>query len=264
MLAGVVVMVRLFHTSLRYQTLVDNQSTAVMLAEREMERVRGWSRKNHTSPSAPLNFNNFLSDSYPGKTAYQDPDYPGFEIQTEAVANAIYSPCSLFESLYPAAERRLMRASARKVTVTITWGWDNYKSIPLSHTLTSLVGLPTCKANSGPAAASITVTPGGGLSLPKDGPLGVTVTATNADGYLLPDLFYGYIVQPGIGDQGGGFGSVDGTRDGRSATLHNFILNGQIPAGVSGYGVGRCDLRARARYRGYFVEGKQSNIEMLP
>ena len=264
MLAGVVVMVRLFHTSLRYQTLVDNQSTAVMLAEREMERVRGWSRKNHTSPGATLNFNSFTSDNYPGKVAYQDPDFSGFQIQTTAVSNAIYSPCSLFELLYPTvAERRVIRSSVKKVKVTVSWGWDPYNSGPLKHELTSLVGWPTCKSIPPTPVATATVS-GAGSSIPQGGPMPVTVFAVDADGHALGDLFYDYIVQPGIGNSGGGFGSVNGDRDGRAATLHNYILSGTIPPVVTGYGVGTCDLRARARYRGIFVEGVKGNIDMLP
>jgi hypothetical protein len=262
MLAGVVVMVRLFHTSLRYQTLVDNQSTAVMLAEREMERVRGWSRKNHTSPSAALDFNNFLTDNYPGKTAYQDPDHPGFQIQSVAIANAIYSPCSLFELLYPAAERRVMRSAACKIKVTVRWGWDPYNSAPLKHELTSLVAWPTCKVPPSPPA-NPTVT-GAGSSIPQGGPMSVTVSAINTDSQALGDLFYEYIVQPGEGNQGGGFGSVSESRDGRAAVLHNYILSGAVPPVVTGYGVGKCNLRARARYRGYIVEGVKTDIDMLP
>lgn len=263
LLAGVVVMVRLFHTSLRYQTLVDNQSTAVLLAEREMERVRGWSRKNHTSPGASLNFNNFLADNYPGKTAYEDPDFSGYTIQTTAVANDIYSPCSLFELLYPTpADRRVIRSSVRKITVRVTWGWDPYSLAPLKHELTSLVGWPTCRVPpTPPASASVS---GPGSSIPRGGPMGVTVSAVNQDNFVLSDLFYGYIVQPGTGNQGGGFGSVSDSRDGRSATLHNYILSGAVPPVVTGYGVGKCDLRARARYRGIIVEGVKSDIDMLP
>lgn len=261
MLAGVVVMVRLFHTSLRYQTLVDNQSTAVMLAEREMERVRGWSRRNHTSPGASLDFNNFLSDAYPGKTAYEDTDFPGFQIQTAAVANAIYSPCSLFELLYPATERRVIRNSARKITVTVSWGWDPYKLAPIQHELTSLVAWPTCKFPPAPATPTVT---GAGSAIPQGGPMPVTISAVNADSQTLGDLFYSYIVEPGAGNQGGGFGSVQDERDGRAATLHNYILSAAVPPVITGYGVGKCNLRARARYRGIIVEGVKSDIDMLP
>lgn len=264
MLAGIVVMVRLFHTSLRYQTLVDNQSTAVMLAERELERVRGWSRKNHTSPSAVLDFNNFLTDSYPGKVPYEDPDYPGFKIQTEASAHTINSPCSLFEALYPAAQQRSITKACRKIKVTISWGWDPYSLAPLKHELTSLISWPTCKANNASQAASASVTTGS-TSIAQGGHLNATVTATNANGQVLSDLFYNYVVEPGGGDLGGGYGTVEDARDGRTTKLHNFILNAATPPGISGYGVGRCSLRAKARYRGFDItDGVQTNIEMQP
>lgn len=261
MLAGVVVMVRLFHTSLRYQTLVDNQSTAMLLAERELERVRGWSRKVHTSPGASNDFNAFSADNYPGKIAFEE---NGFQVQTTAVAHDLYSPCSLFEQLYTnPGDRRVMRRAIRKVTVTVSWGWDPYKNAPLQHELTSLIGWPTPKVNL-PTLPATPAVSGTGSSIPRGGPMPVTVSAVNQDGFELADLFYGYIVQPGPGNGGGGFGSVQDARDGRSATLHNYILSGSVPPVVTGYGVGNCDLRARARYRGYFVEGVKSDIDMLP
>jgi len=261
MLAGVVVMVRLFHTGIRYQTLVDNQSTAVMLAEREMERVRGWSRKNHTSPPSTLDFNNFLAENYPGRTPYQDSDFPGFEVKTVATAIKIYSPCSLFEELYPVSQQRVIGSSLRKVTVTVSWGYDrtNTSTRRLTHQLTSLVGLPT-----GEKAALVDVDFIGSTSVSKDDIRNVKVTATNPEGQAMPDLFYNYIVQSGLGDLGGGFGSVDDTRDGRTAALRNVIYDAQTPPAPSGYGYGRCDLRCRALYRGYPSEGVEKDIDMLP
>ena len=264
LLAGVVVMVRLFHTSIRYQTLVDNQATAVMLAEREMERVRGWSRKTHTCPGATAGFATFLSDAYPGKTAYQDPDFPGFTIQTQAAANIIYSPCSLFELLYtPATRRRVISTSVRKVTVSVSWGWDPYNGQPLSHKLCSLIALPTCDLSAAPAVITVGMT--GSTSLIQGATRDVTTSAVDQDGRPLDDLFYEYVIRPQSGDLGGGSGSVDDARDGRTSTVRNCIYDAQEPTpGISGYGLGACNVTAQARYRGILIEGAKANVDMVP
>lgn len=264
LLAGLVVMVRLFHTSIRYQTLVDNQSTAVMLAEREMERVRGWSRKNHTSPGAALNFANFLSDAYPGKAAYQDPDFPGFTIQTTAQARDIYSPCSLFEKLYtPASRRRTISTAVRKVTISVSWGWDPYNAQPLKHQLSSLIALPTSNQSlTPPPPATISVGLTGSSVISQDSTRDISASAVNRDGQALDDLFYEYIIRPQVGDLGGGSGTVEGARDGRVGVVRNCIYNALTPPGISGHGLGGCDVVARARYRGFYLEGSKTGIDM--
>lgn len=263
LLTGIIVTVRLFHTGLRYQTLVNNRITASMLAEREMERVRGWSRKQFTSPGATADFNNFLNENYPGKTAYQDPNFPEFQIEALATASEIYSPCSLFEKLQPVSNRRLITAALRKITVTVSWGWDPTNSKMLSHQLTSLVGWPT-PANHPPEPALINPVMPGSPNISKDDTRKVTSLATDRDGHVLGDLFYNYIIQPGVSGSGGGFGVVEKVRDGRSATIRNSIYDAFDQPIPSAYGLGTFNLIVMARYRGNPIQGVKNNLDMVP
>ncbi|MBS2037856.1 hypothetical protein JST97_22920 [bacterium] len=250
LLAGVTVMVRLFHTSLRYSTLVDNQSIATVLAERQMEKVRGWSRTIHlTQP-----FSNWATCPGLGMTS-TDTDFPGFEIKVGATLQKIYSPCSLFESLFPASEQRTLNASTRKVTVSVYWGDQ------LEYDLVSLVSIPTGEP---PNPATATVNAGTG-TLSQGSRTSVSVSATNSLGQPLPDLFFNYIIQPGAGNTGGGNGALDVARDGRTVTMRHCIYDLATPVpNITGYGVGTCTVRVLALYRGKPVQGATANIDMQP
>jgi hypothetical protein len=250
LLSGVVVMTRLFHTGLRYQSLVENQSIASMLAERQMERIRGWSRNYHLAQP----FTDWTL--CPGLGApFTDPDFPNFQITVAAVAHSIYSPCSLFETLEDPSDRRQISASVQRVSVQVQWGNG------LRHDVVSLVAMPTGE----PAATNpVTVTVGGSSTIPLGAVRPVTVTAINSYGNPIPDLFYNYAVRPGPGDTGGGFGSVDSKRDGRSCVLRHCIYDGDATPNITGYGVGICTLNALANYRGRMIQGSSAALEMQP
>lgn len=257
LLAGFVVVVRLFHTGVRYQTLVDDQGIAVMLAERQLERVRGWSRKVHASPGSVQPFSNWTG--CPGATAYVDPDFPGHSIDVQHAVQTLFSPCSLFETIQPAGQQRRVMESVRRVTVRVTWGGRE-------HLLVSLVALPTGRPELDPVSADVDIAGSNALS-PGERRV-VTPSATNSDGRDLPDLFYNYSVQPVVGNQGGGNGAVGGPRDGRTAVVRNCIYD-VTPASsggplITGYGAGRCVVKAIGRYRGRSIQGVSDEIQMEP
>jgi len=246
LLSGVVVLTRLFHTGLRYQTLVENQATAVMLGERQLERVRGWSREVHKTQD----FVDWSGCPWLGGPT-PDPDYPGFTLTTLAVAHRLYSPCELFESLYPASRQRRISSSVRKVTVSVGWGNN------LKLDLVSLVAMPTGEPG------SVTLNIVGPTTMPKDDRRPFTVSAENSNGTPIRDLFFEYIVQPENGDTGGGFGAFESPRDGRSCVLRNCVY-GADRATITGYGVGQCKLQAIARYRGKLMQGSSDALDMRP
>lgn len=257
LLAGFAVVVRLFHTGIRYQNLVDDQSTAVMLAERQMERVRGWSRKVHASPGSAQSFANWAG--CPGTTAFVDPDFPGHSIRVQHTQQTVFSPCSLFETIQPAGERRAIRESVRRVTVTVSWA-------SREHFLVSLVALPTGRPEADPVTPEVDLL--GSSNLGQGERRTVTPSTSNSDGRELADLFYNYSIQPVAGDAGGGNGAVDGPRDGRAGVVRNCIYDVTPAASggplITGYGAGRCVVKAIARYRGRPVQGVSDEIEMQP
>lgn len=243
-------MARLFHTGLRYQSLVENQSIAAILAERQLERIRGWSRGFHKDQP----FNDWTT--CPGVAApFVDPDFPNFQITVTAVAHTLYSPCSLFEGLEDPLDQRKIQSSVRKVGVQVQWGSN------LRHDVVSLVAMPTGEAA---AANPVTITLGGTTSLPLGALRPVGASALNIYGNPLPDLFYNYTVRPGPGNAGGGYGSVDSRRDGRSSVLRHCIYDADTPPTITGYGVGTCTLHALARYRGKYIEGSSGTLDMQP
>lgn len=258
LLAGFSIMTRLFHTGIRYQTLVDNQGIAVMLAERQMERIRGWSRQVHQSPGSSLPFSNWTG--YPGQIAFVDPDYPGYEIQAEATPHTVFSPCSLFEGIQPASNRRSLDDSVRRVLVSVRWG-------TLRHLLVSLVALPTDQSADS-TSVSVDVNLSGSTTLGPGELRSLQTTATDADGRSIPDLFFNYSVQPTLGPSGGGNGALGGPRHGREAVVRNAIydVTPESSGGplVTGYGAGECRVRAVGRYRGWPITGASDAIQMQP
>lgn len=251
LLAGVTVMVRLFHTSLRYSTLVDNQSIATLIAEKQLERVRGWSRSAHACPGGLQPFSSWAGCPGLGVTT-GDPDFPGFTLKVAATAQRIFSPCSLFEELYPPSQQRSIDSSVRKVTVSVYWG-DN-----LEYNLVSLIGRPT-------GEPGVVTVDAGGTSLNQGQRRGITVAATNSMNQPLTDLSFNYVIQPGPGNTGGGNGAVDVSRDGRAATMRHCIYDLASPTpNITGYGVGVCTVRVLALYRGKPMQGSSDTIDMLP
>lgn len=254
LLSGVTVMVRLFHTALRYSTLVDNQSIATVLAERQVEKIRGWSRFVHACPGGSQPFSSWAGCPGLGVTT-TDVDFPGFDIKVAAPVHKIYSPCSLFESLYPPGQRRSLDSSTRRVTVSVYWGDQ------LEYDLVTLISIPTGEPPNPPTATVST----GSTTLSQGSRTSVTVSANNALGQPLPDLMFNYIIQPGTGNTGGGNGSLDIARDGRSVTMRHCIYDlAQPTPNITGYGVGACTVRVLALYRGKAVLGVSGNIDMQP
>lgn len=254
LLAAFVVMVRLFHTGIRYQAMVDNENIAALLAERQMERIRGWSRRAHGCPGSTHAFSDWTE--MPGLVAFEDPEFPGFEIQAQSTVQVLYSPCSLFEAIQPTTQQRRIEQSLRRVLVRVAWSRRE-------HLLVSLVGLPTDTSTTRP---TVTVSHTGASSLPPDASRALTTGAVNHDGRPVPDLFYQYVVRPTVGDGGGGQGAVGGPRDGRSAVVRNAIydVTPESSGGpnVMGYGAGNCTVRAVARYRGWELNGESDALQM--
>lgn len=249
LMSGVVVLTRLFHTSIRYQTLVDDQLLAAMLAERQLEKIRGWSRQVHRCPGGSQDFADW--SGCPGAAAsFQDSEFPSFRLEVSHQAQVLYSPCSLFEELYPASEQRRISSSVRRVLVKVSWGARS------EHRLVSLVALPTGEPG------SVTVTTNGTTTVNRNDTRNATVTAVNADNRALPDLFYNHLVQPAGGNQGGGFAAIGPSRDGRVGALRHCIYD--VGSTVVGYGIGQCSLRALARYRGRPLGGSSDVLDLLP
>lgn len=242
MLFAFVVMGRLLMTGLRYERLVDNEQNAVFLAELQLEKVRGWSAKNHT-PAGALLFSDWSAcPGQPGPVT--NAAFPGYEVAVNSTVVALYSPCSTWELQYPVlADRRVMSQSCRRVRVTVKWSDQTYQ-------LESLVCAPAA-----PAAATVGVSVTGPSNIARDAGSNYTASATGPTG-TLPDVLFSWYVY-GVGN-----GTLLPYRDGSQARLGNYMQDAATPANTVGYGSGNCLMRARARVRGKEVFGDSSQITL--
>ena len=231
-------MSRLMITGIRYERLVDNEQNAVFLAESQMEEIRGWSAKNH-DPVGSVPFSNW--SGCPSQPANP---LGGYTVVVNSTVQAIYSPCSTWELQYTSpGDQRILRQSARRVRVTVTWSDRTYQ-------LESLVAAPVA-----PPGASLAVSVSGASSVARDSGSTYTASATGPNG-VLPDVLFAWYVY-GVGN-----GTLLPERDGSQAELGNYLLDAGTPPKPVGYGSGPCLMRALARVRGKEVWGDSSQINL--
>lgn len=257
--SGFATLFLLFHSGGRYATMAENQSTAVLVAERSMERIRGWSRQVH-GPSGSTDFTDW-SGCPVAATAHEDPDAPGFFLRCVTASQPLMSPCSLFENLKTSTQRRSMEHSVRRVELHVTWGSRGHQTSlfggTVEHVLVSLVSLAT----GDPPANSTTVYPvalSGGSTLAQGDSVTLTPHFDDGHGRNVPDLFFRSIVSP---ESGSGFGTLLRDDASRTVKLKHAISLGTAP---DTYSPGRCEVEAVARYCGREVRARSNQLELSP
>lgn len=252
LVSGILISTRLFHGALQYLGMVEAQANMVLLAEKTMEQVRGYSWKEH----GPNN-NRAFSDwtGCPGLAAnITDPDFAGMQAKVTVTPQTLADPCTLFEASYPAASRRLITASVQNVTVLVDAGSNR------RYSLFSLVARPTCEPQ-----GTVSVTPASGvISVAHNANHAVSATAKDVQGRSLPDIMYEWQTLPLLGNSGGGYGTFVGHRDGRSVDIHNKVFDAQDPPVQvpNCWGTGQCRAQAFARYRGRRIQGVSGVFDM--
>jgi Tfp pilus assembly protein PilV len=248
MVAGFLIMAQLYHSALQYQSMVNDRTNAVTLAERQMESVRSWSRQVHRSPGGTKPFTDWTG--CPGvPTSPPDDAFPGYTVTTTTAPKTLYSPCSQFESKnlppYSLAQQRRLKESSRLVTVTVSWGNRQLSVV-------SLVTIPT-----GELAAAAPLKVSAGATIAKDAFKLTVANTTNKDNRLLNDVTY---VWQTTYDVDAANGYTDITRDGRTLSIYNFLYaaipdpeNASPPAHM--YAPGKVILEAIGRYRGRKIQG---------
>ena len=231
LIGAVLVIVSLFHSSLRYSTMVESRQLATVVAEKKLAQIRAWSRQ-----PTPGGFNYDTIDTYP-KGPAPDPDYPAFTVTTEVKDQLQASPCTTAESLH-GARARFMRQSVKLVRVTVSWhARDPSKRVRL----TSWVAEPPrgpCTLVLSPASPPVPV--------PRHDPpnsLGAvtfTVKAVDRNNRTIDDVFFNWSWKPGTGK---GTLAVN-NRSGTSATFTNRISKDPFWTG------GECTAAVRAVYCG--------------
>lgn len=251
-IAGILIMANLFHSALRYQTMVTERVTAATLAERQMERIRGWSQQMHKSPSGTADFDNASWASCPGAgAASSDPLYPGYAISVVTAAQPLYSPCSQFELKNNQPQPRKINTAARRVDVYVRWGANR------EFVVSSIVALPTGEPK---AAGAVQVSNVGNIAI--DGSKTTSASLTNADNRTVPDVFFDWEINSSskrsgyLNPVGPGVGTAAPDRDGRSALIANFVYATSPPdPSKTGWAPGDTLFVATTRYRGRMLQG---------
>ena len=243
LVTGFVVMSRLFHVALRYQAMVEAQQTAAVLAESQMEQIRGWSAEEHLPGKTP--FTDW--SGCPGLGSAPAADDANFTIVVNTTAHKLFSPCFQWEKLYSLPDQRSFERACRRVRVRVSWGGRSY-------TLESLVSAPGARPT---MPVGIKVTPDSALSIPPNANRSFSAEGrhpSKADN--LEAMYVWYIYGPGDG-------TMVQRRDGSNVTLTNQMLDAADPPAVTGYGSGDCFMRALAHVRGKRVYGDSDTVTLL-
>lgn len=249
LVGGLLVMIGLFHSVLRYTTQVEQVVIATSLAEKTLADIRAWARG--------------ITPYRGGLAAYDgvqrtDPDHPDFRIFTE-VSRAggfpiplLASACESLNSQFPAAERKSFLDSCRRVRVTVSW----HPYTPgRTYRLVSLIDEP---AFSWRDTTPIVVSAGSLGPLAHNDTITLTAQGYDSSNGPIPDLIYHWYVQPGSLPS---CATVTSDRMGKTATLtHAVTLN----SGSATYGPpGRVIVTVRAVYRGQERWGASGEVVLL-
>lgn len=183
-----------------------------------------------------------------------DSEFPDFIVSTSSQPSTLYSPCSVKELLYPAAERRVVNRSLRQVEILVRWdpskprekvrfvGFVGVAPPPPAHPEFDLYKVDLqVQPPSGPTAAPVTLSIYGIDNQP---------TAKR-----IPDLFYNWSVSPGSGNA-----VSKPTRDGTGVNITNNI---DPITGLPLPTYGTVNLSAQARYMG-IEKSLSTQVELGP
>lgn len=257
-LGGFTVIFRLFHTAMRYSSLIQAQQEKVRVAQNKLEEIRAWSRVNHQ----PIGATAFSDWSHWNGTQGWDTDYPAVQWKVEVSALSLASPCSLFENAETdTTRRRLMPSSCKQVTVTAFTGSET-PVVGMGQrpvVLTTYIGQSSQDPTTVPCEVVVT---GSAVTLARNATADYSVTLrTQGARYQILDVFFRWAMDPTVGPAVGNF---SGPRDGRQTTIVNRI---RIPQNGGTFldvycapsdGAGR----ALCRYRGKTLTGQTPLIQM--
>jgi len=113
---GILLITQLFLYSLRYTRQVEERARGLLVAERSLQRLRDWAGQVN---AGKLNYLGSWA-AYDGVTL-TDPDDADFSVHYEVADDNLVAPCREFESLQPPDQQGIMPASAKRVSVAVSW-----------------------------------------------------------------------------------------------------------------------------------------------
>lgn len=238
---AMLLMVNLFHASLRYQRELEVRSQALLQANARLAEVRAWARDpdNFASGWGPYN-----------GTTFSDPLTPNITLRVDCDPNGrpLYTPCQSLEAPY-GADARILTRTVVPVRVTASWGGTG------QLTVFTYVGQPVPAAAD--RTASVLILGAVASPMPSGATAPLSVSGTDGAGRPLHDMLYEWNVQ----SDGGNARIQPGTdRVGRAATLENLVQLSPVmpPASVPG----DIQVKARTRYHGTPLEILSAPVTM--
>lgn len=242
LLSGFLVVARLFHSSLRYQTWIDSVTLATAIGEETTESVRAWAQ-------TPSNFANLEAVYNPMVLQRGD---VRLEIQASS-AIPMASPCNELENAFPAGDRCLLRKSYKRLQVRVITSRENID-------LCTLLGDPPRELR---AVNPLVVRAIGASPMAHDARLSLAAAVYDSGGQEIPDVFFSWSSEPITGR-----GTLENIkRDGLSG---EFVHKMMMPDGSYSYSPAvsglpaRCQVGAAASYRGQEVTALSPPIVLTP
>lgn len=251
LLGGFTVIFRLFHTAMRYSSLIDAQQQKVRVAQNKLEEIRAWSRTQQ-QPVGSLLFSNWTAWH---NTTGADPDYPAIRWTVQVLNADLASPCTLFEMAETTpARRRRMSDSCKQIVVTADTGIGSP-----AVTLTTMIGQPSVDPVNVPCEVVVGGSP---VTLTHKQEADYTASLRTKDKqYEILDVFFRWSMDPNSGPATGTF---SGPRTGRTTRIKNLISIPQSSGPDLEIFCAPADCKARAlcKYRGLVHAQTSPTIEM--
>lgn len=241
-LAGAVLMLlATFDAGLKNLQASTQLSKALLLAQSDLDRVRGWCQD-------PGHFHNPASFPSMGSFAAISGS-SGFESRVDLLSRACYSPDWTSEMLHLPSERRELTASTLQASVTVRWGLGANRQVQLAATLAE----PNC-GWSLTQPIRIVMTPAT-ATLAQGEVRQFTATAYDQANRAMPGITFSWMVLASSSD-----GSLQNqSRDGHRV---EFIHQLKKPGGGTTYGApGEVWVLCRGRFWG--VEKTERQVLQL-
>ncbi len=196
LLCACLVVIALFHTSLRYSARILQQNAASVVAEKTLARVRAWARSRE---GVKFNFERSSNWNVYNGDLQPDPEEASFHVRILAVPHTIFSPCSELEKQFDLDRRRALGSSYHRVTVTVSWDPPSPSN---TFAITSLIGSPPHRMPSSQGALKTRLeveTPDYHDPLFFDDVNKFRAKLIDADDEEIPDVMFRWHVIPGIG-----------------------------------------------------------------
>lgn len=237
LLAGFLVVARLFHTSIYYQGWVDSVTLSTGVGEETLESVRAWAQN-------PNNFDNLEAIYGP-----QNFERDGMKVSVLASAAVpMATPCNEMEQAYPAAQQRVLRSSYKRVQVTVQGRRDTMQ-------LYTLLGAPPRTLRAVNPMVVVTNT----TNLAQGASASLACAVYDNTGAEIPDIFFSWSSEPisGRGEL------TNLSRDGLSG---NFTHQMMMTDGTMGYSPAgsQCQVAAGALYCGQELTVLSAALDLGP